>query len=60
VAFNTAHLRTAGTFVAWLTMVRSAGFEDGRCADFKNGATVEVRGTRQGDGSVAATKVERD
>jgi hypothetical protein len=32
-------------------------FED-RCADVKNGAEVEVRGQRQSDGSIQATRIE--
>ena len=33
-------------------------FRDGICADVKDGARVEVKGTRQADGSILATRVE--
>jgi hypothetical protein len=35
-------------------------FEDGPCARIANGERVEVEGTRQADGSILATRVERD
>jgi hypothetical protein len=35
-------------------------FDDGRCTDIRNGRSVEVRGRRQPDGSVLATRVEVD
>jgi len=50
------------TFMVNTTKVISSSatsFRDGSCADAtKNGATVEVTGTRQTDGSIAATRVE--
>jgi len=38
----------------------STRFEDGPCTVAQNGTSVEVRGTRQSDGSVLATKVDID
>lgn len=35
-------------------------FDDVRCGDIKNGMVVEVKGSRQSDGSINATKVEGD
>ena len=35
-------------------------FEDGSCATLQNGARVEVKGTRQSNGSVVARKVDID
>ena len=36
----------------------STTFEDGTCSSLKNGAKVNVKGTRNADGSVAATRVK--
>jgi Domain of unknown function (DUF5666) len=36
----------------------STTFEDGTCSSLKNGAKVNVKGTKQGDGSIAATRVK--
>jgi hypothetical protein len=35
-------------------------FDDLGCADIKNETVVEVKGSRQADGAIAATKVEID
>ena len=49
------------TFMVGTTKVATNGattFRDGTCTDVKDGARVEVKGTRQADGSVLATRVE--
>jgi len=38
----------------------STEFKDGSCSSLANGQRVEVKGTRQGDGSVLARRVEKD
>ena len=38
----------------------STKFEDGACADVKNGRRVEVEGTLQGDGALLAREVDFD
>ena len=44
-----------------VTTNSATAFRDGTCADTtKNGARVEVKGTRQTDGSILATRVELD
>jgi hypothetical protein len=43
-----------------VTTSSSTRFDDGKCTDIRNGRTVEVRGRRQDDGSVAADRVEID
>jgi len=52
----------AVTFMVGSTKVvtnSSTSFQDGSCADAtKNGANVEVKGTKQTDGSILATRVE--
>ena len=54
----------AVTFMVNTTKVTTnsaTAFRDGTCADTtKNGARVEVKGTRQTDGSILATRVELD
>jgi len=49
------------TFTVKGTTVKTSAatrFEDGSCTGVRNGAKVEVKGTRQSDGSVLASKVE--
>lgn len=43
-----------------VTTTSTTVFEDLTCATLVNGASVEVEGTRQADGSIAAAKVEAD
>jgi hypothetical protein len=38
----------------------STSFRDIACTAIRNGTVVEVKGTRQADGSIAATRVERE
>lgn len=49
-------------FVAGTRVVTSAAtrFEDGACSTLRNDLRVEVEGTRASDGTLMATKVERD
>ena len=42
-----------------VTTTSATGFNDTTCAGLHNGDVVEVKGTRQTDGSVLATKVEK-
>src|SRR6185436_7785506 len=51
----------AVTFTVGTTKVTTnsaTSFRDGTCTDVKDGARVEVKGTRQADGSILATRVE--
>jgi hypothetical protein len=43
-----------------VTTTSTTVFEDLTCATLVNGATVEIEGTRQADGSIVAAKVEAD
>jgi hypothetical protein len=45
---------------AKVTTSETTQFEDVKCADIKNGMVLEIKGPRQSDGSIAATKVEDD
>ena len=51
----TRSFTVAGTAIKTSAATR---FEGATCATLANGVTVEIEGTRQGDGSVLATKVE--
>lgn len=42
-----------------VTTSASTTFDGGACSTFKNGDMVEMKGTRQADGSVAATKLKK-
>ena len=41
-----------------ITTSASTTFEDGTCSSLKNGRKVNVKGTKQADGTVAATRVK--
>jgi hypothetical protein len=41
-----------------ITTSASTTFEDGGCSSLKNGARVNVKGTKQSDGTVVATRVK--
>jgi uncharacterized protein DUF5666 len=43
-----------------VTTSETTQFDDVKCANIKNGSVVEVKGSRQSDGSITATKVESD
>lgn len=62
-AFSGTSACPASTFTAGATKVTtnsSTKFENVTCATLANGMTVEVKGARQTDGSILATKVERE
>jgi len=43
-----------------ISTTSSTRFDDITCAGVQNGVVVEVRGTRQTNGSIVATRVKRD
>src|SRR5262249_49951491 len=51
------------TFTVQSTKISANGstsYGDGSCSTLKNGVRVDVRGTKQSDGSITATRIEFD
>jgi hypothetical protein len=62
-AFSGAATCPAATFTIGTTKVTTSAttvFDDVTCATLADGAIVEVEGTKQADGSILASKVERE